>query len=184
MFISNQALYVADTKFMLFKVLVVLGTIGFGYLVAILCNGDPLREMRVLNVDIWGLQLLKGWSSSAGPWDTMCKSGVLPQILGIVSMLWFVTAIALLPFSHTVKKKNDEIDTAASDRLMTVQRIIYMFPILLIIVLFSLCLTLGIVNGVYNWNNKAEASTAAQPFDPNQLDVENTIGFYFPRKVQ
>ena len=129
---ASKNVYVGDYKFVLFKVMMVISTIGLGFLAT------------VTSVSYYYFIISWAGADASGAVETLnsydfTNSGVITTLLLYLSSLWMAVAIALLPFGHTVYNRTDNtIDVDATNQLSAVQQAVYSGPYYVLMVFASL----------------------------------------------
>lgn len=109
---NNNSSYIGDTSFVLFKMGIVVTFIAFTYWCTVLLGTMPFYQ--------------KLYYSGKFP--------LIGKITWILIFIWLLLALSIIPFNHTIIKKNsnDEKDENATSILNTMYSFFYKFPLTLI----------------------------------------------------
>lgn len=136
-YIAMQAstyVYVGDYKFVMFKVMMVVSIIAMGYLTTML-------SYSYKNLPFIGEKLAEAVLNMME--DHEGKHRIARTFLEYLSGIWFVFAVALLPFGHTVHVAGtQQIDVDRTSQLLMMHQTIYSGPYFLMMLAFSLHLFL------------------------------------------
>ena len=103
------------------------------------------------------------------------------QLFMYISGIWFIAALALLPFGHSVVDTNTgALDRERTRQLMIFYRVVYASPYYFVMVAFSLSLFFMII-ALGNWNNTISPPTKdfRDVFRDSYKATRATLGFYF-----
>lgn len=168
--------YIADYKFILFKILIVISTIALGYLTTLFsCSMYAIDNTFVRNIVV--------------NYD-FTTNHIVQTFLIYISSIWMALAIALLPFSHTIyDNSTGAVDIDKTQQLMVVQQTVYSGPYYIFMILMGICLFvfflvightynitpwLGGKNNIQNGSSQKIAMTLAKG-----ANAQATFGFYF-----
>ena len=141
---SFQKNVVGDISFAYHKTLLFVFTIVAGYFTFTLGDGDVTRNLYLLP----GLGI-----GDQGIFDTIFMAiPFLSMILQFLSTLWMAMAIGLLPLGHTIViPESGETDEKMSMQLMTLYRIIYVYPFQILTFLLAVTVSLFIWKVLYSY---------------------------------
>lgn len=138
---ASTLTYVGDYKFVMFKTMMVVSIIAMGYLSTwfSVCYANlPIVGPKVAN----GLKTLfeKPASEEDGGVPT---NTVMRTFLEYLSGVWFILAVALLPFGHTVFETGTQnIDMDRTNQLKMIYQTVYAGPYYFMTLIFSVHLFL------------------------------------------
>ena len=160
---ASTITYVGDYKFIMFKLMITVSIIAMGYLSTWFSScyanlpyvGGPVAS---------GLkQLFEQEGTDGKPQNTIVRT-----FLEYLSGVWFVFAIALLPFGHTVYQTNSEnIDMDKTNQLKMIYQAVYSGPYYFMSIVFSFHLFL-VFFAIANCNHKLQENN-------EEKDMKDTI---------
>lgn len=162
--------YIADYKFILFKILIVISTIALGFFTTVLsCTlyATPLKD-------------------AIAAYD-FTTNHLVQTFLLYISSIWMALAIALLPFNHTVyDAATGAVDVDRTQQLHVVQQTVYSGPYYMFMILmgFFLFVNFVVIGHTYNTSPfQAKATFGSSKGIAHSLAVgasaQSTFGFYF-----
>lgn len=179
---NAQYSYVADYKYIMFKILIVISTIALGFLTTVFsCSlyaiDNEFVRTLVTNYDF-------------------TRNHLVQTFMLYVSSIWMALAIALLPFSHTVyDNSTGTVDVDRTQQLMVVQQTVYSGPYYMLMLLMSVFLFVFflVVGHTYNqrpWLDTEQLESAQQMGDGGSsariaqalkigAKAQSTFGCYF-----
>lgn len=175
---SLQKNVVGDISFAYHKTLLFVFTIVAGYFTYTLGDGDVTRNFYLLPGFGIGDQGLFDIVFTAIPF--------LSVVIQFLSILWMAVAIGLLPLGHTiVVSETGESDEDLSKQLMTLYRVIYVYPFQILTFLLSLTASLFIWKVLYEYminnENLGNSKTISGVLEKFRTPKEVT-GFYMNEK--
>ena len=131
---SGKLIYVGDYKFVMFKLMIIVSIVAMGYFItwfSVCYENLPLVGPAIARS---AKSLMRRTGSDGAMQNTIFRT-----FLEYASGVWFVLAIALLPFGHSVYKTGtQEIDKDRSYQLLTAQQAIYSGPYYFFTIIFCL----------------------------------------------
>lgn len=172
---QNKYTFSGDYKFIMFKFAIIVSTIALGFFAT--AFAPFIEQFPYIGTKIAGLYKIIDYP-------------IIHSVIEYLSSLWFIFAIALLPFGHTVVNTDTKIvDNDRTQQLSIFYSAIYATPYYILMTLFSFNLFFFIVS-VSDWNH-------ATPYDTNKInpsfsdyrktvvdeigDIKPNLGFYFNR---
>ena len=167
---ASKHVYVGDYKFVLFKVMMVISTIGLGFLATV-----TSVSYYYFIISWAGQEAASGAVETLNSYD-FTNSGVITTLLLYLSSLWMAVAIALLPFGHTVYNRTDNtIDVDATNQLSAVQQAVYSGPYYVLMVFASLNLFAFFVMISHLPYNPIQVLAAGENADENAGKTPNAF---------
>ena len=175
----NQSKYTfsGDYKFVMFKFAILISTIALGFLTT--AFSPYIESFPMIGSKIAGLYRIVDYN-------------VIKKIILYISCLWFIFAIALLPFGHTIiSTETGIVDNDRTKQLTIFYSAIYTTPYYILFTLFSLNLFFFIVS-LSDWNHaksyEGELGEKNETFNDyfqkvkqKMENIKPTLGFYFHR---
>jgi hypothetical protein len=170
LFVSfNQASYsyAGDYTFIFKKMAIIISTISLGYFTT-LCF--PLIK-----------QIPKGDILYSGI-DGLFSSTVVQTILKYISTVWFIIAIALLPYGHSViNTETHELDDERTEQLKMFYSVFYAIPYYVLFITFSICMVFVVVafGEISRARSEEDGESMGQILSTSYSGIRSTVGFYF-----
>jgi hypothetical protein len=169
---------VGDMSFAYHKTLLFVFTIVAGYFTYTLGDGDVTRNLYLLP----GLGI-----GEQGLFDLLFMAiPFLSIIIQFLSVFWMAMAIGLLPLGHTiVVSETGESDEEMSTQLMTLYRMIYVYPFQIVTFLLALTASLFIWKILYGYmidNENLGESKFLNNVREKLKTTKDITGFYMEEK--
>lgn len=166
--------YIADYKFILFKIVIIISTIALGFLTTVFsCSiyaiDIPMVRQIITNYDF-------------------TTNHIVQTFLLYISSVWMALVMALLPFGHTVfNRTTGAVDSDKTQQLMVVQQTVYsgpyyIFMILMGVFLFIFFVVVGHTYNVTPWLANLENPGTSEGIVRTLkagARAQATFGFYF-----
>ena len=130
---ANTLNYAGDYKFVLFKTMIVVSIISVGYL-------STWFSVCYAYLPVVGPKVASGLKSifEQDGDDGKPSNTILRTFLEYLSAVWFIFAVALLPFGHTVfHTESQQIDVDRTNQLRMIHQTIYAAPYYFMMLIFS-----------------------------------------------
>ena len=130
---TNTLNYAGDYKFVLFKTMMVVSIIAIGYL-------STLFSVCYAYLPVVGPKVAAGLKTifEQDGDDGQPSNTLLRTFLEYLSAVWFIFAVALLPFGHTVfRTESQQIDVDRTNQLRMIYQTIYAAPYYFMMLIFS-----------------------------------------------
>ena len=176
-FQSQTHKYAGDFTYIMLKTGMIIATVSVGYF-SFLFSGHQ-RKFPLIGPYVAALQ------------ETVAVP-IVRQLVLLISALWFVLAVSLLPFNHTVYNAADmTVNEPRTRQLMTAHRIVYTAPFYILFVLLMLNIFFMLValcvrdEENVEWIANSEAKYAEHPvlkkITSNWKHMNMNLGFFFDR---
>ena len=137
---ASTLTYVGDYKFVMFKTMIVVSIIAMGYL-------STWFSVCYANLPIIGPKVARGlqalFENPQYDEEDVPTNTVMRTFLEYLSGVWFILAVALLPFGHTVFETGTQnIDVDRTNQLKMMYQAVYAGPYYFMTLVFSVHLFL------------------------------------------
>ena len=178
-FQSQTNHHAADFKFILFKTTIIVSTMSIGYF-SFLLSGNQAK-FPIIGSYVAAIQ-------------EVVTVPAIRQIVVFVSAVWFVLALSLLPFNHTVYNTlDDSVNAARTAQITTMHRLVYAVPFYIIFVVFSINLFFTLIavcvrdTENVEWGESDDRRYRKHPvlrkIQSNWKNMNMNVGFFFDRPV-
>jgi len=163
-FNQTKYTYTGEYTFVFKKISIIFSTISLGYF-------NTLFFPFIKKIP-YGDTIYDGISS-------IMDSKVVQKILQQISTFWFIIAIALLPYGHSVINiETNQLDIKRTEQLNNFYSVFYSLPYYIIFIIFSIIMLCFVIT-LGEITKQPDDENLGQILQTSYKGLKSTVGFYF-----